>query len=106
MKTILSVILLLFAVVSFDACRKKEACETNNTCTVQFTNVNSTNPYNIYINGTYQFQVNGNSGTNTATVTPGTLSLKAEQASGYLVTPTIYTANLAVAQCAKGTWSF
>ena len=81
-------------------------CQTNNTGEITFTNVNSTNPYNCYVNGSFVFQVNGNGGTSTATVTAGSLSLKAVQASGYAVYPTTYTQNLPVAQCGTGTWNF
>jgi len=105
-KSILAFIVISVMLTSFGCEKESEPCKTNNTCTVKFTNKNSTNPYNIYINGTYKFQINGNGGTNTSTVTPGSLSLKAEQASGYVLTPTIKTSNLSVVQCGNGNWEF
>lgn len=116
MKTKLILSIFSFALL-FSACKKENnttingnspssPCQTNNTCEIKFTNANSTNPYNCYVNGNYVFQINGNGGTNTATVTAGSLSLKSVQASGYVFTPTVYTSNLSVGQCSSGSWQF
>ncbi len=101
--------------LSFSACKKEtiingnnssSPCQVNNTCEITFVNKNSSNPYNCYIDGDYAFQVNSSGGQNTATTTADGQSLKAVQASGYLLYPTVYTINMNIGMCSTGRWEF
>lgn len=84
--------LVTLSAICFYGCSKDD----NNTTspsggytegTIRFTN-NSTNPYNVSIDGVAKGSVNGNTHVELK-ATKGFHTLKAEQASGYLVYPTV-----------------
>lgn len=91
-------LLPVFAAIIFAGCAKEPTatpkapvCETG---TLQFVN-NSNHPYNVYVNGSFEFQQAGNT-SREQDFTNGSYVIKVEQESGYLVYPTIkeYSGNL------------
>jgi len=105
--------ILFFAFYTFfivlSSCTKEEAekleCETENIGYVTMT-CTSDNPYNIYIDGVYAFQIAGNSFRDRHELSVGTHTLKAEQESGYLLYPTVRETTLTIGQCEKRSWVF
>jgi len=99
-------ILTLFIISS---CTKESAekleCESENIGYITITNT-SDNPYNVYVNGTYVFRLQGNTFEDDYEVSVGTHTLKAEQVSGYLIYPTIRETTTIIVQCEKQSWVF
>ncbi|MBX2909814.1 MAG: calcium-binding EGF-like domain-containing protein [Chitinophagales bacterium] len=80
----------------------RPSCVKNGTGVITFDNW-SKNPYDCYIDGNYKGRVAGY-GTRDVTVYSGYYSLKATQASGYALYPSVYTGSGTVSQC--GTLKF
>ncbi len=99
----------LFVILLLISCSKEEAekleCETENIGYITMT-CTSDNPYNIYIDGVYTFQMAGNTFRDDHELSAGTHSLRAEQESGYLIYPTIREIDLTIGQCEKRSWVF
>lgn len=98
--------LVLFSVFS---CTKEEAekleCETENIGYITIT-CTSDNPYNVYIDGVFEFQLPGNTFRDDYEVSAGTHTLKAEQVSGYILYPTIREITVSISHCDKRSWVF
>lgn len=99
MKKLISPLLLI--VTLFTNCEKEPECTTG---TVRFT-CTSANPYDVFIDGKYEFQIPGNSFTE-RDLPEGNRQLKAVQVSGYLVYPTIKEYTMSVFGCQEHEWIF
>jgi hypothetical protein len=65
----------------------------------------STNPYNIYIDGTFKVKLLGNTFVE-YDLPQGEYTLKAEQVSGYLLFPTIKSEKVSIFGCKDTQWIF
>jgi hypothetical protein len=92
------IILVSFFVFSCASDPVKPACETNNTGTLKVLNVNSSNPYAIYVDGDYKGIANGGSSL-TVEIKAGTYPIRAIQQSGYIVFPSVYNSSVTVPRC-------
>lgn len=91
-------LLPLLAILFFTACEKDKDTKPNcDKGTIRFTNT-SNNPYNLSINGQGKGQVSGNSFVEYE-VGKGEHSCKAEQASGYLLYPTVRETKVSIFGC-------
>lgn len=97
----LSALALAAAGCQKDNSTKKKQCTTGD---MKFTN-NSSNPYNIYVDGAQATTVAGKS-TATYSVKVGTHEYKAEQASGYVLYPSVYTTSGYMSECGTNTFAF
>jgi hypothetical protein len=65
------------------------------------------NPYKVFVNNVMVGIVYpGAANSLFVDVADGTRQLKAEQHSGYVLTPTVYNATVGVPQCVTTTWQF
>ena len=71
---------------------------------VRFTN-NSSNPYNLYIDDTYEATISGNAFIE-INIIEGQHTGRVEQVSGFLLFPTIETITLNVYGCQQSEWVF
>ena len=100
MKQFKLIIALLF-VVAISSCSKEEpkpSCETNNTSLLDVVNTFE-DPYNIFIDGTYAFQVDAYSAVSNHIIGTGQHYIYLEQASGFIVTPSSYDSDSYFGQC-------
>ena len=94
-------LLFLICIALLCSCNKEDECLD---ATVRFTN-NSSNPYNLFIDGVFQKEISGNTffeldlleGQHTASV---------EQVSGFILFPTIKETTLNVFGCQEIGWVF
>lgn len=97
------------AIMIFSSCSKDDAekmeCERDNVGYITITNT-SDNPYNVYLDNTYVFKLQGNTFKDDYAVSAGSHTFKAEQVSGYVLYPTVKEGTLTVAQCDKISWVF
>jgi len=97
---------LLFLIAS---CTKEDAekleCETENIGYVTITST-SDNPYDVYVDGSFEFRLQGNTFVDDYELSAGTHTLKAEQVSGYLIYPTIKEVTISMSHCDKKSWVF
>ncbi len=99
-------ILLCTSFLLISSCETNNAkdCEINKYGTIQISNT-STNPYDIWINGTYQGTINGKSLSTEIKIDEGNnQKLYAKQKSGYLLYPTEKTDYLTVLRCNNYSW--
>ncbi|MDX2195726.1 MAG: hypothetical protein NW207_04855 [Cytophagales bacterium] len=105
-KTILILILLLLS------CSKKEEeiikprCETEKWGSLKILNVNSSNPYYIYLDGTYRATVDGRGTITLIELSTGTHTLYLVQKSGYVLAATTYSSSITIAQCSTKEYQF
>lgn len=78
--------------------------QVSTTGTVSFIN-NSSNPYNIFINDSYEFQMNGESYRD-RTMSVGYYIIRVEQVSGYVLYPTVQTYSVNLSADGKEVVSF
>lgn len=97
----LFLLLALTSIFALNSCNLEDECLTG---TVRFTN-NSNNPYDLYIEGQYQFRMDGNT-FQELELTEGQHRARAEQVSGFLLFPTIVTEELNVFGCQESQWVF
>ncbi|MCB9282938.1 MAG: hypothetical protein H6563_02605 [Lewinellaceae bacterium] len=83
------------------ACQKEEECLTGK---VRFTNTSS-NPYNLFIDGSFEIQMPGNS-FRELDLLEGQHAARVEQVSGYILYPTIVNQTLNVFGCQEIEWVF
>lgn len=108
---------IIIAIVAITSC-KKENNQPNNgngtngtgtivtTGTLYFKNTKS-DPYKIYIDNTYKFTVSAGQTSTSYSVTGGvTYTIKAEQATGYVIYPTIYNGTAYANSGSSFTWTF
>ncbi|HNQ67844.1 MAG TPA: hypothetical protein PKN32_05665 [Bacteroidales bacterium] len=89
-----------FYIVGIDETKIIEPCEANRTGQLILNN-NSTNPYDVYFNGQYQFRMSGGSSKN-VDIKEGKCSIYVKQVSGYAFYPTEVTKELSnVERCQK-----
>ncbi len=100
MKKLLTITIATLAITSCSK-NKKTKCETG---TVRFT-CTSNNPYNVYIDGSYSFQIGANQFIEKE-LPKGYHAFKAEQASGYLLYPTVRTSSVTLSGCDDLEFSF
>lgn len=116
-KTILSLVMASFIMIA--GCKKENSGPnngsgsngTNNpppvtTGTIYFKNTQS-DPYKIYVDGYYKLTVSAGQTSSGYTVDSGvTYNIKAEQASGYIFYPTVYTGTAYTNPGGSVTWEF
>jgi hypothetical protein len=79
-------------------------CEANNTGTITVVN-NSTNPYDIWVDNTYQIRLAGRTKSKEISIKEGNShKLYAKQVSGYVLYPTEKTYMLNVVSCSNYNW--
>jgi len=107
-----NLILLTLLSLSILSCKKDDddanspsvpTCQTLNTCKINFIS-NSSNPYNVYVNNVFKFQLAGNT-SKEIEVTSLTPTLKAVQVSGYILLPTIKEEQVLVESCKSYFWT-
>lgn len=108
MKNLISLSAALFLFLSLAGCSKdemsQESCERNKTGTVTVSN-SSSNPYDIYINGTYRLRLGGGQISEQITLNEGNgTNLQAEQVSGFVLYPTIKQKQANIVRCSNYTW--
>lgn len=102
---------VLLLLLLFTGCKNNEPelteCQKENVGYFAFDN-NSDDPYDIFINNTYYRQQPGNSISSKWIKYPAgkSYTIKVQQASGYLFTPTVKTYNITLNQCDEKTVSF
>ena len=103
MKKFNTFFIMLFALILLliSSCSKDEPCLTG---TIRFTNISS-NPYNVYINGSYETRISGKT-SQELTLFEGRQSVRVEQVSGFLLFPTVVNENLSVFGCQETSWVF
>ena len=102
MKKIIYLSFLLFTFLFISSCKKDIiVCPTGK---IRISS-NSTNPYNIYINGAFKVKLEGNKSVD-YDLPEGEYTLKAEQISGYLLYPTIKTEKISIFGCKEVQWIF
>jgi hypothetical protein len=102
----LILITICFSLFLFASCESNNAndCEVNKYGTIQVSN-SSTDPYDIWIDGTYQGRVSGKNLTNQIKIYEGNnVKLYAKQVSGFLLFPTEKTDFFNVVRCSKYSW--
>lgn len=103
-------LLLAASVMVFTACQKETPQPTTPapdpcpTGTIQFIN-NSNNPYDVYLNNTFQFTQNGRTSRDW-TVDKGFYKATVKQKSGYLISPTIQDYEGTIDGCDKNIVSY
>jgi hypothetical protein len=75
------------------------------TAVLLFTNTSS-NPYNVYVNGIYFGSVSGKTSKSVTVNEGNSVTLKAEQVSGYVFYPTIKTSTTNFVRCSSYSWQF
>ena len=99
--------LSIAALITLFSCSKekveKRECESQNIGYITITNT-SDNPYNIYIDGIFKFQLSGNTFEDDYEVNSGTHVFKAKQVSGYILYPTVVEITTYIGQCEKKSW--
>jgi hypothetical protein len=99
-------ILFVCVTISLTSCKKDEPCKANNEAYIVANN-STTDPYNIFIDGVYKLQVAGGAKSGRITVSPGTYTFRAVQASGFTVFPTVYQNSTGgIGQCIEWTGTF
>ena len=94
---------LILSSVMFFSC-SKDSIDNCLTGTVRFTNTSS-NPYDLWVDGTYQFRLSGNT-FRELDLTEGQHNAQVEQVSGYILYPTIKETTLSVFGCQEREWIF
>lgn len=89
---------LIFTIALLMGCTKDE------TGTVRFKN-NSSNPYELFINGESKGEFSGGTWRNFY-LDPGVYTLKAEQVSGFVLFPTVKNGQITVESGESLEWSF
>ena len=114
----LSIIPMILVLMAYSiACKKESApsptgtsvnpnsksCAVNNTATITVDN-NSSNPYNLYINGKLYGKIPGGGLTNPIEIPSGDVTLKGVQVSGYVFSPTIKEETVTTTSCVPYSW--
>ena len=102
----LILVTICFSLFLFASCESNNTndCEVNKYGTIQVSN-SSTDPYDIWVDGTYQGRVNGKGLTNQIRIYEGNnVKLYAKQVSGFLFFPTEKTDFFNVVRCSKYSW--
>lgn len=73
-------------------------CERDNTGTMKVVN-NLGDPYRVYLNNSLKGSVGAFTSRDFENLSVGTYSARYEQASGYLLYPTIYSGSMTIVQC-------
>lgn len=94
-------LVFICSIILFCSCSKEDDCLSG---TVRFSNT-SDNPYNLFIDGTFQQEIPGNTFIE-LDLLEGQHSATAEQVSGYLLFPTIRETTLNVFGCQEIGWVF
>lgn len=114
MKTKILLSFFLCAFLMMAGCKKDNQQPNNGngsgtavtTGTIYFKNTQS-DPYKIYVDGYYKMTVSAGATSAGYTVTGGvTYTLKAEQASGYILYPTVINGSAYANSGGSVTWSF
>lgn len=99
---------ILFGTI-LTSCTKEDVeqmeCESQDIGYVTITNT-SENPYKVSIDGSFVFNLEGNTFKDDYELSSGSHTFKAEQISGYLVYPTVREATEDIGQCDKKSWVF
>lgn len=101
-----TLILCLLTMLVSTSCESNSSkdCEVNRYGTIQISNT-STNPYDFFIDGTYECTINGKSLSNDIRIDEGNNhKLYVKQVSGYLLYPTEKTEYITVIRCNKYSW--
>jgi PKD repeat protein len=77
-------------------------CQTNNTGTLTIYLSGTSNPYKVFINGSYREDMTA--GFKTFTVPAGNASIKLEQRSGYALYPTVRETSANIIRCETYEW--
>ena len=81
-------------------------CQKKNVGYITFTN-NSSDPFDVFVNNTLYKQMPGNTYTAKLAYPAGkSYTIKAQQAAGYIFTPTIRTTTFTLNQCDEKSFSF
>jgi hypothetical protein len=104
------IILVVFSlIIVITSCTKEDAekleCEIENIGYIIITNT-SDNPYNVYIDDVFVFQLEGHTFKDDYEVSQGSHMFRAEQVSGYLFFPTIRENTDYISHCQKISWVF
>jgi len=99
----LKLLIALSLTFAISSCSKdieevKPYCETNNVGTMTIINLQF-DPYNVYIDGNYHFQIPSFTTKSNYELSVGSHSFYIEQASGFSVYPSAYSFTQYVAQC-------
>jgi len=79
-------------------------CERNNYGWLTVSN-SSSDPYDIYVNGSYKTRVSGgNIVQNIIVYQANNVTLRAEQVSGYILYPTIRNSTVNIIECSTYSW--
>ena len=98
------VVSLLFLIFNSCSTETRQDCEINKYGTVQITNTSS-NPYDIYIDGKFVLKLFGNQTSSKLKVSEGNdRKFYAEQASGFVLFPTVKNSTLSIISCSSYTW--
>lgn len=104
--------LIPFFVLAIISCQpeiedNRTECQKENAGYFAFDN-NSKDAYDIFVNGTYYKQMPGNTYTTKWIKYPAgkSYTIKVQQVSGYLFTPTVKSYNVTLNQCDEKTISF
>lgn len=93
-----------FYIVGIDETKVLLDCEINKTGDVTFLN-NSTNPYDVFLNGYLKFRLAGKE-SKTISVATGNLDIYTKQVSGYAFYPTETTEKMNIIECEIHYYSF
>ena len=108
MKTLKQISLLMFICVGIlsTSCSKKEETKACDNGSVFFKST-QVDPYKIYIDGVIQGTLNAGNTSSAFSVSPNlSHTLKAQQASGYILTPTVINGTVSFGCGGTTTWSF
>ena len=79
-------------------------CEVNNTAEITVHMTGTDNPYSFYLDGVWKGSISGGA-SRTFTVSAGSHSIKVEQESGFVFTPTIVTDTQFFDECEQWAWT-
>lgn len=105
MKPYLKILLATLLILPMlQSCQKEEACENSKIGTITISN-NSSNPYDVYVDGSFETRLSGNTISQEISIKEGNnRMLYAIQVSGFLIYPTERNKELNIVRCSNYSW--